>query len=190
MIQIRMLHVWIINLMRFAIVSNVMSLENQSFPYFTDNLFTLTTNHYSSHSIPKERSIITPLPLRNLLTLSILLRQLSRRHLPPLILPPQVKRHERAEHQTHRLEPDQNRMSGGELRCICGAVDVGGNNTTDVTEGDVHGHSDAALGRAADVVAVPRDALRDVGIDAAGDEEDADVFDGVVLGRDEHYEAD
>jgi hypothetical protein len=32
--------------------------------------------------------------------------------------------------------------------------------------------------------------LRDVGVDAAGDEEDANVFDGVVLRGDEHDEAD
>jgi hypothetical protein len=32
--------------------------------------------------------------------------------------------------------------------------------------------------------------LGHVRVDAAGDEEDADVFDGVVLGGDEHDEAD
>ena len=81
-------------------------------------------------------------------------------------------------------------MSRSKPRCIRRAVDVGGNNTTNVAEGDVHRHADTAFGRAADVVAVPGDALGDVGVDAAGDEEDADVFDGVVLGGDEHDESD
>jgi len=108
----------------------------------------------------------------------------------PLILPPQIQSHEDAEHQTHRLEPDQNRMSRSKPRCIRGAVDVRRDDTADVAKSDVHGHSDATFGRAADVVAVPGDALRDVGVDAAGDEKDADVFDRVVLGGDEHYEAD
>jgi hypothetical protein len=85
----------------------------------------------------------------------------------PRILTTQIKRHESAEHKTHSLESNQN-----------------------VAECDVHCHSDTAFGRAADVVAIPGDALGDVGVDSAGDEEDADIFDGVVLGGDEHDEAD
>jgi len=108
----------------------------------------------------------------------------------PLILPPQIQRHEDAEHKTHRLEPDQNRMSRRKSGGVGRAVDVGGDYSADVAESDVHGHSDTAFCGAADVVAVPGDALGHVGVDATGDEEDADVFDGVVLGGDEHYEAD
>ena len=108
----------------------------------------------------------------------------------PRILTTQVKRHESAEHKTHGLESNQDGMSGRKPRCVSRAVNVRGDHTTNVAEGNVHSHSDTAFGRAADVVAVPGDALRDVGVDAAGDEEDANVFDGVVLRGDEHDEAD
>jgi hypothetical protein len=50
--------------------------------------------------------------------------------------------------------------------------------------------TDAAFCRSADVVAVPGDSLRDVGVDAAGDEEDSNVFYDVVLAGDQHDEAD
>lgn len=108
----------------------------------------------------------------------------------PRVLATQVQRHEDTEHKTHRLEPNQDGVARRESRRISRAVDVRGNHTADVAESDVHRHSDAALGGAADVVAVPGDALGHVGVDTAGDEEDADVFDGVVLGGDEHDEAD
>ena len=99
----------------------------------------------------------------------------------PLVLPTKINRHEDAEHKTHRLETDQDGMARRESRCIGRAVNVSGDDTADVTECNVHCHANATFGRAADVVAVPGDALGDVGVDAAGDEEDADVFDGVVL---------
>jgi len=157
---------------------------------FKTSLFNSTTNSYSSHSIPEERSIIATLALRQSLGLSVLLRQLARSSMASRVLATQVQRHEATEHKTHRLESNQNSMSRRESRRISGAVDVGGDHTTNVAEGYVHCHADTAFGRAADVVAVPGDALGDVGVDAAGDEEDADVFDGVVLGGDEHDEAD
>lgn len=108
----------------------------------------------------------------------------------PRVLATQVKRHEGAEHKTHGLESDQDGMARRESRRIGRAVDVRGDHTTNVAEGDVHSHSNTAFGRAADIVAVPGDALGHVRVDAAGNEEDADVFDGVVLGGDEHDEAD
>jgi len=105
------------------------------------------------------------------------------------VLTTQVKRHEDAEHKTHALESNQTAMSRREPRTISRAVDVSGDDTTKVTKGDVHRHANSTLGGSADVVAVPSDALRYVWVDAAGDEEDADVLDGVVLAADEHDEA-
>lgn len=107
----------------------------------------------------------------------------------PRVLTTQVKRHEDAEHKTHRLEADQNTVARREFRRLGRAIDVSGNRTSDVSKSDVHRHADAALGGAADVVAVPGDALGHVRVHAAGDEEDADVLDGVVLAADEHDEA-
>lgn len=153
-------------------------------------LFNLTANHYSSYCIPKERSVVATLPLRKPLRLSVLLWQLARSSMAPRILTTQVQRHQATKHKTHCLESNQNGMSGRKSRRIGRAVDVRGDHTANVAKGDVHSHSNTAFGRAADVVAVPGDALGHVRVDAAGNEEDADVFDGVVLGGDEHDEAD
>lgn len=148
-------------------------------------------NHFFLHCVPKERSVITPLSLRQLLRLSVLLRQLARSSsITPRVLTTQVQRHEDTEHQTHRLEADQDGVTGRKPRRISRAIDVSSNRTSDISESDVHRHADTALSGAADVVAVPRDALGHVRVDAAGDEEDADVLDGVVLATDEHDEAD
>lgn len=146
-------------------------------------------NSFSSHCVPEERSIITTLPLRQLLRLSVLLRQLSRSSVAPGVLTAQVKRHEDAEHKTHRLEADQDAVTRRKLRRLGRAIDVSGDRTANVSESDVHRHADAALGGSTDVVAVPGDALGHVRVYAACDEEDADVLDGVVLAADEHDEA-
>jgi hypothetical protein len=145
---------------------------------------------YYSHCIPEKRSPITLLPLRQLLHLGVLTRQFSRSSVAPRILATKVKSHEDAEHQTHALESDQAAMPGREPRPVARPIDVCGDYTSQVSEGYVHGHADAAFGRAADVVAVPGDSLWNVGVDAAGDEEDADVFYDVVLAGDQHDEAD
>ena len=167
--------------MCFTLQTQAACLDNERV-HFTISLFNLT--NYSSHCIPEERSIIATLPFRIPLRLSVLLRQLARRSMTSRVLTAQVKRHKGAEYKTHGLESDQDGMARCKSRRVSRAVDVRGDHTTNVAEGDVHGHSDTAFGRAADVVAVPGDALGNVRVDAAGDEEDADVFDSVVLGGD------
>jgi hypothetical protein len=142
-----------------------------------------------SYCISKERSVIATLPLRQLLRLRVLLRQLTRSSMTPRVLAAQVQRHEDAEHKAHRLEADQDGVARRESRCVGGAIDVSGDYTSNVSERDVHRHADATLGGSADVVAVPGDALGHVRVHAACDEEDADVLDGVVLAADEHDEA-
>ena len=99
----------------------------------------------------------------------------------PGVLATQVKRHKATKHKTHGLESNQDGMPRGESWRIGGAVDVRGDDTANVAECDVHRHADTAFGGAADVVAVPGDALGDVWVHAAGDEEDAHVLDGIVL---------
>jgi len=149
-----------------------------------------TDDHFSSHCVSEERSIVTTLPLCKLLGLGVLLGQLARSNMTPRVLTTQVQRHEDAEHKTHRLEANQDGVARREFRCISRAVDVSSNGTSDVSESDVHRHADSTLGGSANVVAVPRDALGYVWVYAACDEEDSDVLDGVVLTADEHDEAD
>lgn len=52
--------------------------------------------------IPEERRIITPLPLGELLLLSVLVRCLpTSRYIPSLVLNPQIDSHADAEYSTH-----------------------------------------------------------------------------------------
>jgi hypothetical protein len=53
----------------------------------------------------------------------------------------------------------------------------------------VHRNAHTTLQAAADIVAVPGNTLRNIGIDAACKEETASVFDSCVVRRDEHDES-
>lgn len=81
-------------------------------------------------------------------------------------------------------------MAGDELGRVFLEVDESGHDTAEVAETDVHGDTDTALGGATDVVAVPGDTLRDVGVDARGHEEDTGVLDVRVLRCDLHDQAE
>ena len=157
---------------------------------FISSLISDTINRFSSYRISEERSIITTLPLRQLLCLSKLLRQLARSSMTPRVLATQVKRHEDAEHKTHRLEANQDGVTRGKSRCISRPIDISSNHTSNVSKSDMHRHTHATLGRSANVVSVPSNTLGYVRVYAACDEEDADVLDGVILAADEHDEAD
>lgn len=60
-------------------------------------------------------------------------------------------------------------MSVFELGRVLGEVHVCGEHAAQVADADLHGHSDGALGRAADVVGVPAGYTWDVWVDSAGD---------------------
>ena len=142
--------------------------------------------------IPKETRRIPFLPLQPLLVLTILLRPLEL-PIPPRILPPQIQRHHSRQNRRHRQHANQNRMSRNISRTVFLQIDEPRDRATKVAETDVHRDPDAAFHAAADVVSVPRDALRHVGVDAGGEEEAAGVFDVVFLlagCRDEHDEPD
>lgn len=71
-----------------------------------------------------------------------------------------------------------------------GLVDEGGDDTTTVTDTDLHGDADTALGRSTNVVAVPHDHDGDGGVDTTGGEEGSDVLCGWDLGGDQEDVAD
>lgn len=54
-----------------------------------------------------------------------------------------------------------------------------------LTKADVEGNADTTLDTATDVVAVPGDALWDIGVDSHSEEETSGVLDVRVLGRDQ-----
>ena len=70
------------------------------------------------------------------------------------------------------------------------AVNEPRNHAAQVPEPDVHCDADAALRRPANVVAVPGDGLRDVGVDARCGEEAGEVLRWVVVCAQEDCEAD
>jgi hypothetical protein len=80
-------------------------------------------------------------------------------------------------------------MAVGILRSILGQEQVRRNDTTQIANADLHGHADAALGRATDVVAVPRRNLRDIRIDTTSKKESTTVLYSVMVGSQEHRRA-
>lgn len=59
-----------------------------------------------------------------------------------------------------------------------------------LTKADMHGNAHSALDGTANVVSVPRDTLRDIGVDTASKEKASCIFDVRILGRNEHDEPD
>jgi len=105
--------------------------------------------------------------------------------IPARILASEVDSHESLQRDTHGEQTDQDAVTLNKARTSLGKVDETGKHTTEVTETDVHGDTDTALGGSADVVAVPGDTLGHVGVDAACEEEGAGVFDVGVGGGDQ-----
>jgi hypothetical protein len=139
--------------------------------------------------IPIKRSLIPLLPLRLQLLPAVLRKRLIL-PIPARVLPPAPDRHNRTQRTRHRQHPNEHSIPLVEPRPLLRLEQESGDTAAEVTAADVHGDADTALGAAADVVPVPGDSRRDVGVDARGGEEAADIFDFGVVGGDEHREAD
>jgi hypothetical protein len=96
------------------------------------------------------------------------------------ILSPQVNRHKDTQHSSHRLKHQQRTVAWVVGRRILRQIQIGRNGSAHVAKSHVHSNTNAALQGPTDVVAVPGNALGDVRIDTAGEEETAGVFDVVV----------
>lgn len=166
-----------------------MTYPNFMHRFVTETLFQTVERQRATSTldrVPEERRVIPLLPLRRLLLLSVLLWLLRVLGVAAHILPAQVGGHDGAEDGAHGNEADEGAVTRVVVRRVSRAVDERGDNTAQVAEADMHGDTDAALGRAADVVAIPGHTLRDVRVDTGGGEEDARVFDRIALTGDEH----
>lgn len=77
-----------------------------------------------------------------------------------------VEMHEDAQAQGHGDHSDKEAMTGEIPRCISGTEGKARNNTTKVAKADVHSNPNCSLGSATNVVSVPGDTQRNVGINS------------------------
>src|ERR1700748_1348811 len=78
------------------------------------------------------------------------------------VLPPEPDGHGYGEQASTTAEPNQSAVAVGVLRSIFGKVHVCGQAAAEVTNADLHGNADRALGGAADAVAIPSNDRRHV----------------------------
>lgn len=81
-------------------------------------------------------------------------------------------------------------MSWNVLWLVDLSVGESRDNTSQVTETDVHGNSNTTLGGSSNVVSVPGDTHWDVGIDTASSKEGTGVLNSWLGGGDQHEESD
>ena len=106
------------------------------------------------------------------------------------VLAAEVDGHEDAEDAGHGGCSNKSPVASSVVGGVILAVDETRDGTTEVTEADVHGNTDTALEGTSDVVAVPGDTLRDVGVDTACDHEGGEVLGTVGVDSSKDDEAD
>jgi len=135
------------------------------------------------NSVAEESGVVTTLALQGLLLSSVVLGTLVL-CISASVLATEVDGHEDLEDQTHAQHANENEVAVVELWCILLEVDERSEDTTEVTETDVHSNTDTTLGGATNIVTVPGNTLRNVGVDTASEEEDTSVLDVGVGGSD------
>ena len=86
--------------------------------------------------------------------------------IPPGVLGSEIEGHEDAQHQAHRDRSDQETVSGQVAGSIFGTERETSDDTSEVTEPDMHGNANSAFGGASNVVSVPGDSHRNVGVNS------------------------
>jgi len=135
------------------------------------------------NSVAEETGIVATLALKLLLSNGVLLRTLVL-CVSAGVLATEVDGHEDLEDERHAHQAKKDEVTSVELGRVLLEVHERGKDTTEVTETDVHGNTNTTLGGTTDVVTVPGDTLRDVGVDTASEEEDTSVLDVRVVGSD------
>jgi hypothetical protein len=148
-----------------------------------------TKNVITSNRITEEGGQVTLLTLGELLLFGILAGGLVET-VAAGILAAQIDGHDDGEDKGHDMQSEQGAEARIVPRLIAGEEEIRRHGSAEVAEADVHGNTDTTLERAANVVAVPSDTLRDVGVDTRGHEEAANVAHRAVLGNQKHYHAD
>jgi hypothetical protein len=89
----------------------------------------------------------------------------------------------------HHDKTHEHTVSSKVARCISLAVGEGSNQSSHVTETNVHSDTDGTLGGSSDVVSVPCNSHRDTRVDTTGGQEDSEVLDVRVDGSEQHGES-
>lgn len=134
------------------------------------------------NGVAEKASVVALLPLGNPFLLGVLAWRLVFA-VTAGVLPTQVDGHEDGQNGSHDLAGEKSAEAGVVAGAVLGQEEVGRNGTAQVAEADVHGNADTALEGTANVVAVPRDTLGDVGVDTRGEEEAAKVADTGIRRR-------
>lgn len=140
--------------------------------------------------VSEEGSIVTEFPLGELLLLSVFSGLLGVDTIAAGVLVSEVHVHEDREDQRHDDEAKEDTVTAVVVRSILGKVDETGDDTTEIAEADVHSNTDTTLDGATNVVTVPGDTLRDVGVDTRGKEESTGILGTVVLSGNEKDKTD
>lgn len=135
------------------------------------------------NSVAEETGIVATLALKLLLGNSVLPRTLVL-CISTGVLATEVDGHENLKDERHAHQTEKDEVTSVELGRVLLEVDERSKDTTKVTETDVHGDTDTTLGGTTNVVTVPGDTLRDVGVDTASEKEDTGVLDVRVVGSD------
>jgi len=139
--------------------------------------------------VAEECGVVALLPLGISLLLGVLARRLVLT-VTAGILAAQVDGHEDGQAESHELASQERAVAGVVLRAVLGEVEVGRDGTTEVAKADVHGDTNTALQGAADIVAIPGNTLRHVGVDARREEEATSILHTCRLRGHEHDQTD
>jgi hypothetical protein len=169
---------------------------------------TITKTPGKNHleSVSEERGIVATVLLKDLLLPGVLLRSLVR-EIASLVLTAEIQRHEDGESTAHRRRREQDEMTGSVARGFDGAEDESRNGTAKITlkksatrtdirsicgrgtyKADMHGNTNSSLQRSTNVVAVPGNTLRHVGVDARGDQEAGEILGTKAVGASQNCE--
>jgi hypothetical protein len=135
------------------------------------------------NSVAEETGIVTTLTFKLLLGSGVLFRALVL-CVSASIFATEVYGHDNLEDERHAHQAKKDEVTSVELGRVFLEVDEGSEDTAEVTETDVHGDTDTTLSGTTNVVTVPGDTLRDVGVNATGKEEDTGILDVGVIRAD------
>lgn len=135
------------------------------------------------NSVTEEASIVTTVALEDLFLGGVVFRTLVL-GISASVLAAEVDGHEDLEKKRHAHQAEQDEVTVVELGGVLLEVDERSKDTTKVTESNVHGDTNTTLGGTTDVVTIPGNTLRNVGVDTTGKEEDTGILDVGVGGCD------
>lgn len=130
--------------------------------------------------VAEKGRVITLVSLSELLLHGIILGSLVFA-VTALVFIAEVDGEDSAENSGHCNAAKQNEMAGKVARGFIRTEDKARDGAAEVTHTNLHGNTNSTLQCTADIVAVPGNGLRDVGVDTSNNKEAREVLDLVVL---------